>query len=227
MVKYSDDEILRAIRKDLEGRKVNILAPVVRGRKGHYRELFEQVRRQGFAKVRVDGEILDVVPEMKLDRYKVHDIEIVVDRLQVDAESTKRLSDSLQTAMKHGKGSMMVLEHEGKEPRFFSRALMCPPRVSPTMSPRPTCSVSIRPTVHASSAAAWARWPRWMRSSSSPTRKRAFTVAASHRWETTATTGSSDRWRPLPTSTGSNCRRPLRRFQRKLCGLSFTVPARC
>ncbi len=125
MVKYSDDEIMRAIRKNLEGKKVNILAPVVRGRKGHYRELFEQVRRQGFAKVRVDGEILDVVPEMKLDRYKVHDIEIVVDRLQVDAESTKRLSDSLQTAMKHGKGSMMVLEHEGKEPRFFSRALMC------------------------------------------------------------------------------------------------------
>jgi len=126
MVKYSDDEIMRAIRKDLEGKKVNILAPVVRGRKGHYRELFEQIRRQGFAKVRVDGEILDVIPEMKIDRYKVHDIEIVVDRLQVDAESTKRLSDSLQTAMKHGKGSMMVLEHEGTEPRFFSRSLMCP-----------------------------------------------------------------------------------------------------
>ncbi len=126
MVKYSDEEIIRAIRKDMDGQRINILAPVVRGRKGHYRELFEQVRRLGFAKVRVDGEIQDVVPEMKVDRYKVHDIEIVVDRLAVDTESTKRLSDSLQTAMKHGKGSMMVLEHNADAPRFFSRSLMCP-----------------------------------------------------------------------------------------------------
>ena len=126
MVKYSDDEILRAIRQDLGGKKVNILAPVVRGRKGHYRELFEQVRKQGFSKVRVDGELLDIKADMKLDRYKTHDIEVVVDRLEVDEESSKRLSESLQLAMKQGKGSMMVLEHDTDVPRFYSRFLMCP-----------------------------------------------------------------------------------------------------
>jgi excinuclease ABC subunit A len=126
MVKYSDDEILRAIRQDLGGKKVNILAPVVRGRKGHYRELFEQVRKQGFSKVRVDGELLDIKADMKLDRYKTHDIEVVVDRLEVDEESGKRLSESLQLAMKQGKGSMMVLEHDTDVPRFYSRFLMCP-----------------------------------------------------------------------------------------------------
>jgi len=126
MVKYSDDDILRSIRQDLDGKKVNILAPVVRGRKGHYRELFEQVRRQGFTKVRVDGVLTDIKADMKLDRYKTHDIEIVVDRLEVDASATKRLSDSLQLAMKHGKGSMMVMEQLSLVPRFYSRFLMCP-----------------------------------------------------------------------------------------------------
>lgn len=126
MVKYSDEEIIRIIKQDLANEKVLILAPVIKGRKGHYRELFVQIQRQGFQKVRVDGEVLDVDSNIKLDRYKVHDIEIVVDRLKVDDKSTKRLSDSVQTAMKHGKGSMMTMEHDSGNIRFFSRALMCP-----------------------------------------------------------------------------------------------------
>ena len=126
MVKYSDEEIIRIIRNDMSERKVLILAPVVKGRKGHYRELFVQIQRQGFQKVRVDGKVLDVDSNIKLDRYKVHDIEIVVDRLKVDDKSTKRLSDSVQIAMKHGKGSMMTMDHETEDIRFFSRALMCP-----------------------------------------------------------------------------------------------------
>ena len=126
MVKYSDEEIIRIIKQDLVNEKVLILAPVVKGRKGHYRELFVQIQRQGFQKVRVDGKVLDVDSKIKLDRYKVHDIEIVVDRLKVDSKSTKRLSDSVQMAMKHGKGSMMTMEHDSDNVRFFSRALMCP-----------------------------------------------------------------------------------------------------
>lgn len=126
MIKYSDEEIIRLIQTDLSGKKINLLAPVVKGRKGHYKELFEQVRRQGFQKVRVDGELKDLESGMKLDRFKTHDIEIVVDRLKVDAKSVKRLSDSVHTTMKHGKGSMMIMEHGTEEVRFFSRALMCP-----------------------------------------------------------------------------------------------------
>lgn len=126
MVKYSDEEIIRIIKSELEGKKIQLLAPVIKGRKGHYRELFVQIKRQGFQKVRVDGEVLDLDSDIKLDRYKVHDIEIVVDRMQIDSKSTKRLSDSVQMAMKHGKGSMMTLEHDSGNVRFFSRSLMCP-----------------------------------------------------------------------------------------------------
>ncbi len=126
MVKYSDEEIIRILKTDFADRKIQLLAPVIKGRKGHYKELFVQIQRQGFQKVRVDGEILDLDSNIKLDRYKVHDIEIIVDRLKVDSKSTKRLSDSVQMAMKHGKGSMMTLDHETNEIRFFSRSLMCP-----------------------------------------------------------------------------------------------------
>lgn len=126
MVKYSDEEIIRILKKDLADKKVQLLAPVIKGRKGHYKELFVQIMRQGFQKVRVDGKILDIDSNIKLDRYKVHDIEIVVDRLKIDSKSTKRISDSVQLAMKYGKGSMMTLEHDSDEVRFFSRSLMCP-----------------------------------------------------------------------------------------------------
>ena len=128
MVSYSDSQIQSKIINEFENRKVNILAPIVRSRKGHYRELFEQIAKQGFVKVRVDGEIRDIEKGMKIDRYKTHDIEIVIDRLKIsnDQNTDKRLQESIDTAMKHGDNVLMILEHEAKQPRFFSRNLMCP-----------------------------------------------------------------------------------------------------
>ena len=128
MVSYSDEQIRDLIIADFEGKRVNILAPVIRSRKGHYRELFEQIAKQGFVKVRVDGEILDLQKGMKVDRYKNHDIEIVIDRLQVSKEedTIKRLTESINTAMYHGDDVLMVIEHEKEKARFFSRNLMCP-----------------------------------------------------------------------------------------------------
>lgn len=140
MVRYSDEQIVDLISDQYKNKKINLLAPVVKGRKGHYRELFEEIRKKGFTKVRVDGEIKDIVAKMQVDRYKIHDIEIVIDRIEVNANSKTRLNQSLQTAMKHGKGTMMVMEHVEEAPkskkktqefgfgkvRFFSRFLMCP-----------------------------------------------------------------------------------------------------
>ena len=128
MVSYSDEQIQELILKDFDNRKVNILAPVVRSRKGHYRELFLQIAKQGFVKVRVDGEIKDLVPGMIVDRYKNHDIEIVIDRLKITEESNhnKRLSETIVTAMYHGEDVLMVLDNDSNEARYFSRSLMCP-----------------------------------------------------------------------------------------------------
>ena len=102
MERMSEDQILSNIYKKFEGMPVNILAPVVKGRKGHYRELFEQIRKQGYVKVRIDGEIQDMTAKMQVDRYKIHDIEIVIDRLLIDRKDHKRLVDSIQTAMRLG-----------------------------------------------------------------------------------------------------------------------------
>ena len=128
MVSYNDDKINQLIIDDFSGKKVSILAPVVRSRKGHYRELFEQVAKQGFLKVRVDGEILDLVRGMKVDRYKTHDIEIVIDRLKISDEidTIKRLSESIVTAMYHGDDVLMIQDNDSNEVRYFSRSLMCP-----------------------------------------------------------------------------------------------------
>ncbi len=128
MVSYSDEQIKDLILKDFNGKRINILAPIVRSRKGHYRELFEQIAKQGFVKVRTDGEIKDITKGMKLDRYKTHDIEIVIDRLMVtkDQENSKRLMETINTAMYHGDDVLMVIEQESQEVRFFSRNLMCP-----------------------------------------------------------------------------------------------------
>ncbi len=140
MVRYSDDQIITLILDTYNSKKINLLAPIVKGRKGHYRELFEDIRKKGFNKVRIDGAIVDITPKMQVDRYKIHDIEIVVDRLEVNADIKTRLYQSLQTAMKHGKGTIMVLEHEEENPKakkkssafgfgkvqFYSRMLMCP-----------------------------------------------------------------------------------------------------
>ena len=128
MVSYSDEQIQELILNDFEDRKVSILAPVIRSRKGHYRELFQQIAKQGFLKVRVDGEVKDIVSGMKLDRYKNHDIEIVIDRLKINKESVldKRVSESIVTAMYHGEDVIMVLDNETNKTRYFSRSLMCP-----------------------------------------------------------------------------------------------------
>ncbi len=126
MVKYTDEEILTLILKNFNGKKIALLAPVVKGRKGHYRELFEQLLKQGFTKVRVDGEVLELNSKIKIDRYKTHDIEIVVDRIEANEASRQRLSQSMHTAMKHGKGSLMVMDSDTSVIRFFSRNLMCP-----------------------------------------------------------------------------------------------------
>ena len=131
MVRYSDEQIIDLIIEKYNKKKINILAPVVKGRKGHYRELFEQIRKSGFTKVRIDGEIKDIVTKMQLDRYKIHDIEIVIDRIEVVGNIRARLAQSLQTGMKQAKGTIMILEHDDKKnakhkPQFFSRFLMCP-----------------------------------------------------------------------------------------------------
>lgn len=128
MVSYSDEQIKELIFENFNGKRINILAPVIRSRKGHYRELFEQISKQGFVKVRVDGEIRDLEYGMKVDRYKTHDIEIVIDRMQIEntEENDKRLTESIKTAMYHGEDIMMVIEQESQEVRFFSRNLMCP-----------------------------------------------------------------------------------------------------
>ena len=128
MVSYSDEQIRDLILKDFKGRRINVLAPVIRSRKGHYRELFEQIAKQGFVKVRVDGEVRDIVKGMKLDRYKIHDIEIVVDRLQVSSneDSGKRLAESIKTAMYHGDDVLIVMDQDSGEIKYFSRNLMCP-----------------------------------------------------------------------------------------------------
>ena len=128
MVSYSDEQIKALIRTSYQGKRISILAPVVKSRKGHYRELFEQIGKQGFVKVRVDGEILDIHKGMKVDRYKMHDIEIVIDRLAINGnpDLEKRLSESINTAMYSGNDVLMVLSEDDEEPRYFSRDLMCP-----------------------------------------------------------------------------------------------------
>ncbi len=127
MVSYTDDEIKDLLRKEFGGKKIMILSPVVRARKGHYRELFEQITKKGFLEVRADGEILDIEPRMQLDRYKTHDIEIVIDKLKLtDTVSDDRLQLSLETAMYQGDNVMMVLDMDTNEARYFSRDMMCP-----------------------------------------------------------------------------------------------------
>ena len=126
MVKYSEDQIVDLIMETYRDEKIAVLAPVVRGRKGHYRELFQQISKQGYLRVRVDGEVKEITSGMRLDRYKIHDIEIVVDRVVAGEKDKQRLRQSVTTAMDTGKGSMMVMNWETEEARHFSRDLMCP-----------------------------------------------------------------------------------------------------
>ena len=137
MISYSDEEIVQAIIDEMDGKKILLLSPVIRSRKGHYRELFEQISKQGFVRVRVDGEISEIVPGMKLDRFKTHDIEIVVDRLIVKKANENRIKQSIHTTLKHGKGLMMTIDYQTNNLRFFSRQLMCPSTGIAYASPEP------------------------------------------------------------------------------------------
>lgn len=125
MVRQTEDQIIEKLFESFHGRKLTLLAPVVKGRRGHYRELFEQIRKMGFSKVRVDGEVLDVVPKMQLDRYKIHDIEIVVDRIVAGEEDRYRITQSIKTALQHGKGILMLRDEDGSI-HHFSKFLMDP-----------------------------------------------------------------------------------------------------
>lgn len=126
MVKYSDEKIIDLIQRDFAGKKILMLAPVVKGRKGHYKELFENLRKKGYLSVRVDGNIREIGAGMSIDRYKIHDIEIVIDKIITDNVDMKRLKGSVATAMKNGKGVMMIRDIDSDELKYYSRNLMCP-----------------------------------------------------------------------------------------------------
>ncbi|MEL7021563.1 MAG: excinuclease ABC subunit UvrA, partial [Bacteroidota bacterium] len=124
MVRYNEDQMLERISTAFENQKISLLAPLVRGRKGHYRELFDQIRKQGYTKMRVDGVVIDIEPGMQIDRYKVHDIEVVIDRIKVMPTREQRLQTSLATALKMGNGLLFVLENETNQIHSFSKHLM-------------------------------------------------------------------------------------------------------
>ena len=128
MVSYSDEEIINLILENYLNQKITMLSPVIKGRKGHYRELFSTIQKQGFLKVRIDGKITELKSNMKLDRYKIHDIEIVIDRIQVknDEHSLKRLKDSIITCMYHGQNSLIIINEDDQNIRYLSRNLVCP-----------------------------------------------------------------------------------------------------
>ena len=125
MVKYTEEKVIEMIQQDYAGKKILILAPLIKSRKGHYRELFESMRRKGYLHVRVDGEVRELTPGMKVDRYKNHDIEVVIDRMAVKG-ADDRLKKSVQMAMKQGEGLLMIMDHETGDVKHFSRRLMCP-----------------------------------------------------------------------------------------------------
>lgn len=126
MIKMTDEQIRDVIIRQYDGMPTLFLAPVVKGRKGHYRELFQQIAQQGFVKVRIDGEMTDLKKGLQADRYKTHDIEIVIDRMLVSEENETRVYDSIKTALRHGKGTMMVMGEKDKRVKHFSQHLMCP-----------------------------------------------------------------------------------------------------
>ena len=126
MIRFTDEEILNRMLQDYHGQRILLLAPLVKGRKGHYRELFESVMKQGYVRARIDGVLVELEPGMRLDRYKVHDIEVVIDRLEVRLDDEERLLRSIKTALNLGKGNMGVTVHGENAVRHFSRHLMCP-----------------------------------------------------------------------------------------------------
>ena len=126
MIKYTEEQIIEQISLQYAGKSIYLLSPVVKGRKGHYHELFEQLRKKGYLYVRVDGELKEIKPDMRLERYKMHDIEVVIDKLQITPNSLNRLKQSLRLALQQGDGMAAVVEKEGTEIQYFSQKLMCP-----------------------------------------------------------------------------------------------------
>ena len=126
MVKYTEEQVTEMILRDYAGKRIIILAPLVRNRKGHYRELFEQMRRKGYLQVRVDDEILELESGMKVDRYKNHNIEVVIDKLAVKDSDEERLRNTIRIAMRQGEGLIMIYDKDADEVKYFSRRLMCP-----------------------------------------------------------------------------------------------------
>ncbi len=126
MVKFSEEQIIGSIIEKFEQKKISILAPLVKGRKGHYRELFEQVRKQGYTKIRLDGAIVDLTPKMQADRYKIHDIELLIDRIETTKGARFRISESVKSALKMGKGTLLVLDNLSNEVFHYSKFLMDP-----------------------------------------------------------------------------------------------------
>ena len=161
MVSYSDDEILEIIRHDLIDQKIIILAPVVRSRKGHYRELFEQTAKNGFLKVRVDGQLLEITPGMKVDRFKTHDIEIVIDQLIIKKDNLKRLEQSLKTAIEYGNGLVMLIDKDNGQQRFSANTLCAPILEFLTPNQNPIAFRLILPKEPVRNAMDWAWYQRF------------------------------------------------------------------
>jgi excinuclease ABC subunit A len=125
MVRYSEEQIIDHIFENFNNKKITLLAPLIKGRKGHYRELFEQIRKQGYNKVRIDGEMKDIVANMQVDRFKIHDIEVVVDRFSVSADKQVRIAESIQAALRAGNGVLMLLDNDTEQTMQYSKHLMC------------------------------------------------------------------------------------------------------
>lgn len=128
-MRFSEEQIIDDILKKFNDKKISILAPLVRGRKGHYRELFEDIRKQGYLRVRVDGDTQEIQPKMQVDRYKIHDIEVVIDRIKVDKKEVQRLRESIGKALKEGKGLLFIENLENGKVVTYSKTLMCPTTV--------------------------------------------------------------------------------------------------
>ncbi len=138
MISFTDDQILDLLKNDFNDSSISILSPIIRSRKGHYQELFYKLSKQGYLKVRVDGEIIEISPNLKLDRYKTHDIEVIIDRLKVNSKNIKRLSSSIKLALNLGEGVLMIASSKLDKPKFYSRNLMCPTSGIAYKNPEPS-----------------------------------------------------------------------------------------
>ena len=157
MVKYTEEQVLGLILGRYEGRRIYLLAPLVKNRKGHYKELFEQIRKKGYLNVRVDGELREITHGMKLDRYKMHSVEVVIDKLVVAASDERRLKESLKVAMKQGDGLVLVLDADTQEIRHYSRRLMDPVTGLSYSEPAPHNFSLTRPMALARNVRVWVR----------------------------------------------------------------------